>query len=346
VAAALRYLAAAGHQGGLTLSTIVSQGEYATSVNEATNLQAQLAEAGITLNLEVLESGAFVDRWVAADFQTAVALDGDRPDPDGMYGRYFTSTGNLNKEGQQHCDPLAGEEGGVDHSKAHGSETGTSALRPIGGTGKHSGGVSPQLLHVAVAEFERQAAGEVGVRNTVPVHRPHLSLVQHVRPFRNLHFGARRHAEHDSDEVACRDQGEQGIAAPRQICGRRAIRPEQQPERGRPVSQYLRPADERGIWTAIVADRRQLHGLLDLLSDGMLSEHVEEFAVEPVVPRLAAANGWAHRFLLLMFVSSHVASRTSTARIGYEPAPGSLAPSIPCANQAPIPRLKRRDSPA
>jgi peptide/nickel transport system substrate-binding protein len=26
-----------------------------------------------------------------------VALNGGRPDPDGMYGRYFTSTGNLNK---------------------------------------------------------------------------------------------------------------------------------------------------------------------------------------------------------------------------------------------------------
>jgi peptide/nickel transport system substrate-binding protein len=96
VEAARRHLAAAGHGGGLTLSTIVSQGEYATSVNEATNIQAQLAEAGITLNLEVLESGAFVDRWVAADFQSAVALNGGRPDPDGMYGRYFTGTGNLN----------------------------------------------------------------------------------------------------------------------------------------------------------------------------------------------------------------------------------------------------------
>ncbi|MGH3588899.1 MAG: ABC transporter substrate-binding protein, partial [Pseudonocardia sp.] len=96
VEAARRHLAAAGHAGGLTLSTIVSQGEYATSVNEATNIQAQLAEAGITLNLEVLESGAYVDRWVAADFQSAVALNGGRPDPDGMYGRYFTSTGNLN----------------------------------------------------------------------------------------------------------------------------------------------------------------------------------------------------------------------------------------------------------
>src|SRR5439155_25920517 len=97
VEAAKRHLAAAGHAGGLTLSTIVSQGEYATSVNEATNIQSQLAEAGITLNLDVLESGAYVDRWVAADFDTAVALNGGRPEPDGMYGRYFTSTGNLNK---------------------------------------------------------------------------------------------------------------------------------------------------------------------------------------------------------------------------------------------------------
>ena len=81
----------------MTIKTIVSQGEYATSVNEAQNLKAQLAEAKINLDLQVLESGAYVDRWVAADFDAAVALNGGRPDPDGMYGRYFTSTGNLNK---------------------------------------------------------------------------------------------------------------------------------------------------------------------------------------------------------------------------------------------------------
>ncbi|MFB2554609.1 ABC transporter substrate-binding protein [Herbiconiux liangxiaofengii] len=91
------YLDKAGKSGGVTIDTIVSQGEYATSVNEAQNLQSQLADAGITLNLEVLESGAYVDRWVAGDFDAAVALNGGRPDPDGMYGRYFTSTGNLNK---------------------------------------------------------------------------------------------------------------------------------------------------------------------------------------------------------------------------------------------------------
>ncbi|MEW1974239.1 ABC transporter substrate-binding protein [Microbacterium profundi] len=116
---AAEYLDAAGKSDGVTINTIVSQGEYATSVNEAQNLKAQLAEANITLELEVLESGAFVDRWIAADFDAAVALNGGRPDPDGMYGRYFTSTGNLNQvagysspeldelfaEGRQSADP-------------------------------------------------------------------------------------------------------------------------------------------------------------------------------------------------------------------------------------------------
>jgi peptide/nickel transport system substrate-binding protein len=91
------YLAKAGKPNGIHLKAIVSQGEYATSVNEGQSLKAQLAEAKITLELETLESGAFVDRWVAGTFDAAVALNGGRPDPDGMYGRYFTSTGNLNK---------------------------------------------------------------------------------------------------------------------------------------------------------------------------------------------------------------------------------------------------------
>ncbi|NED96800.1 ABC transporter substrate-binding protein [Phytoactinopolyspora alkaliphila] len=91
------YLAEADVDGPVVLETIVSQGEYATSVNEAQNLKAQLDEVGIELKIEPLESGAYVDRWVAADFDAAVALNGGRPEPDGMYGRYFTSDGNLNE---------------------------------------------------------------------------------------------------------------------------------------------------------------------------------------------------------------------------------------------------------
>ena len=91
------YLARRGQADGVTIKTIVSQGEYATSVNEAQNLQAQLAEAKHHPRARGPRVGAYVDRWVAADFDAAVALNGGRPDPDGMYGRYFTSTGNLNK---------------------------------------------------------------------------------------------------------------------------------------------------------------------------------------------------------------------------------------------------------
>jgi len=106
LAKAADYLSKSAYPDGVTINTIVSQGEYATSVNEAQNLKAQLAEANITLNLDILESGAYVDRWMAGDFDAAVALNGGRPDPDGMYSRYFTSTGNLNKVAGYSSDTL------------------------------------------------------------------------------------------------------------------------------------------------------------------------------------------------------------------------------------------------
>lgn len=90
------YLAEAGHEDGLTLNAIVMQDGYSTAVAEAENIQAQLAEVGITLEIESLESGSYVERWTSGDFELAVALNGGQPDPDVMYGRYFTSDGNLN----------------------------------------------------------------------------------------------------------------------------------------------------------------------------------------------------------------------------------------------------------
>jgi len=92
------FMKAAGFpDGGITLHTIVETGEYATATAEAQSLQAQLAKIGITLDLQVLDAGTYVKRWLAADFDAAVALNGGRVDPDTMYNRYFTSTGNLNK---------------------------------------------------------------------------------------------------------------------------------------------------------------------------------------------------------------------------------------------------------
>ncbi|MCI2957192.1 ABC transporter substrate-binding protein [Agromyces atrinae] len=101
-----KHLADAGYADGITIDAIVMQDGYSTAVAEAENVQAQLAEIGITLNLEVLESGAYVDRWVAGDFGAAFALNGGQPDPDAMYGRYFTSTGNLNAVAGYSSDTL------------------------------------------------------------------------------------------------------------------------------------------------------------------------------------------------------------------------------------------------
>ncbi|MCI0690320.1 MAG: ABC transporter substrate-binding protein [Sporichthyaceae bacterium] len=89
-------LADAGQGDGFTLNTIVMTGGYATAAAEAQTLQAQLAEIGVELELETLETGTYVERWLAADFDAAVALNSGRVDPHTMYGRYFTTGGALN----------------------------------------------------------------------------------------------------------------------------------------------------------------------------------------------------------------------------------------------------------
>lgn len=103
---AKQLLADAGYADGVTLNTIVIAGEFSTATAEGEALQAQLAEAGIKLELEVLETGTYVDRWLAADFDAAVALNGGRPDPHPMYVRYWTSDGNLNSVAGYRSDGL------------------------------------------------------------------------------------------------------------------------------------------------------------------------------------------------------------------------------------------------
>ncbi|WP_155059311.1 ABC transporter substrate-binding protein [Streptomyces blattellae] len=97
VNAAKKYLADAGKPGGFTFTAIVPQGLYSSAADEAQNIQAQLAGAGITMKIETLDSSAYVDRWLAGDFDAAVALNGAGPDPATTYTRYFTSDGNFNK---------------------------------------------------------------------------------------------------------------------------------------------------------------------------------------------------------------------------------------------------------
>lgn len=89
----------AGHAEGVTLKTLVMTGGYATAVNQAQNLQSQLAEIGVNLELEQLPTSQYVQRWLDADYDATVALNGGRYDPYLMYGRYFTKGGSLTGPG-------------------------------------------------------------------------------------------------------------------------------------------------------------------------------------------------------------------------------------------------------
>jgi peptide/nickel transport system substrate-binding protein len=95
--AARGLLESAGEGDGFALETIVMTDGYATSVDEGQSLKSQLAEIGVELETKSLETSVYVERWLAADFDAAVALNGGLADPYLMYARYFTSDGNLNE---------------------------------------------------------------------------------------------------------------------------------------------------------------------------------------------------------------------------------------------------------
>ena len=78
----------------LTILTQTTEPVYAKDIAQI--VQQQLAEAGITLNIELLEFGQWVQRWLKADFDMAPGLNSGQPDPDFYLFRYFTNDGNLN----------------------------------------------------------------------------------------------------------------------------------------------------------------------------------------------------------------------------------------------------------
>jgi peptide/nickel transport system substrate-binding protein len=77
-----------------TMLTQTTEPAYAKDIAQL--VQAQLAEAGITMKIETLEFTQWVDRWLKADFDMAPGLNGGGPDPDFYLFRYFTDDGNLN----------------------------------------------------------------------------------------------------------------------------------------------------------------------------------------------------------------------------------------------------------
>ncbi len=81
----------AGYGDGISFETIIIGGESEVNINIGQALQAQLAEVGVDLQLEQLETNVYVDRWLEADFDSALSENGSGPDPHHTYVRYFTS---------------------------------------------------------------------------------------------------------------------------------------------------------------------------------------------------------------------------------------------------------------
>ncbi len=94
---AKQLLTAAGLDKGFSFDVIAATQEPATAVNEAQNIAAQLAKIGVTMNIKTMDIDAYVKAWLAADFDSAIALNGGRADPHLMFIRYWSSKGNLNK---------------------------------------------------------------------------------------------------------------------------------------------------------------------------------------------------------------------------------------------------------
>jgi peptide/nickel transport system substrate-binding protein len=82
--------------GPVSFTILTSTTEPSYGKDEAQLVQAQLAEAGVTVKIETTELTQYVDRWLKADFDMATGLNGGGPDPDFYVYRYFTDDGNLN----------------------------------------------------------------------------------------------------------------------------------------------------------------------------------------------------------------------------------------------------------
>jgi peptide/nickel transport system substrate-binding protein len=94
---AKKLIAESGVTTPIKFKIMAAKDEPPTAVAEAQNIQAQLKPLGIDAEIETLELGVYVDRWLKGDFDTVVALNGGNPDPDNMFYRYWHSTGNLQK---------------------------------------------------------------------------------------------------------------------------------------------------------------------------------------------------------------------------------------------------------
>ena len=79
----------AGLADGFDLEILVAEAEPPTALSEAQVIQDQLRAININVDIVSIEFGAYVDRWLAGDFEAEIGLNGGRPDPYPMYNRYW-----------------------------------------------------------------------------------------------------------------------------------------------------------------------------------------------------------------------------------------------------------------
>jgi peptide/nickel transport system substrate-binding protein len=95
IAMAKSYLKKAGDPNGFSFTALTSTDLDPTSAAQATVMQSELAQAGITMHPENIAGDAYIQDWLKGKFQAAFAWNGADPDPYTMYGRYFGTGANL-----------------------------------------------------------------------------------------------------------------------------------------------------------------------------------------------------------------------------------------------------------
>lgn len=76
--------------------TILAGTLYQEFINIALVIQDQLSEIGVTVELEQVEWGTFIDRWLARDFESFVSFNGSGNDPDRALYPAFHTGGSVN----------------------------------------------------------------------------------------------------------------------------------------------------------------------------------------------------------------------------------------------------------
>lgn len=90
-------LADAGYADGFTVTTSILSGDDPTAQNIAQSVKSQLAEIGVNLELQSMETNVYVARWLDGDFETSVSPNSGRADPHLVYARIFTPDAPLFK---------------------------------------------------------------------------------------------------------------------------------------------------------------------------------------------------------------------------------------------------------